>query len=194
MNLKFEPDSGCRAEHSLYFWQISQVWVKIYYCWLTLGSKELNHDATLDLKNRYHLFRRVPTPPPQKKWTDPWGQIAKSDQGYAIIGISETWLSSNINDSELSINGQYTVFRSDRQTRGGGVCLLIMNSLKPRLCNELLSKNCEVVWAECNLHKCNLKICCYYRPPIAAATLFPIWVIALRLLRARIHPILNFWS
>ena len=48
----------------------------------------------------------------------------------AIIGISETWLSSNINDSELSINGQYTVFRSDRQTRGGGVCLLIMNSLK----------------------------------------------------------------
>ena len=25
MNLKFEPDLGCRAEHSLYFWQISLV-------------------------------------------------------------------------------------------------------------------------------------------------------------------------
>ena len=91
----------------------------------------------------------------------------------AIIGISETWLSSNINDSELSINGQYTVFRSDRQTRGGGVCLLIMNSLKPRLCNELLSKNCEVVWAECNLLKCNLKICCYYRPPYRSSNTLP---------------------
>ena len=80
MNLKFEPDLGCRAEHSLYFWQISLVGFKIYYCWLTLGSKELNHDATLDLKNRYHLFRRVP-PPQKKTWTDPGGQIAKSDQG-----------------------------------------------------------------------------------------------------------------
>jgi hypothetical protein len=43
--------------------------------------------------------------------------IAKSNPD--IIAISETWLHSNIADSEISIN-TYTIFRKDRTVKGVG--------------------------------------------------------------------------
>ena len=81
-----------------------------------------------------------------------------------IFGISETWLNSNFSDSELTMNSNYRVFRQDRSSRGGGVCLLVSPSLKPRL-SCLSSESCELVWVDCQMESCYLKICCYYRPP-----------------------------
>ena len=44
----------------------------------------------------------------------------------SFVAICETWLSSeNICDSFLDPDNNYTIFRQDRKTRGGGVCLLI---------------------------------------------------------------------
>ncbi|KAJ3643508.1 hypothetical protein Zmor_026215 [Zophobas morio] len=41
-----------------------------------------------------------------------------------IIMLSETWLTSFITDELISLDG-YTIFRSDRVRRGGGVCVYI---------------------------------------------------------------------
>ena len=81
-----------------------------------------------------------------------------------IIGISETWLNSNFSDSELTMNSNYCVFRQDRSSRGGGVCLLVSPSSKPRR-SCLPSESCELVWVDWQMESCYLKICCYYRPP-----------------------------
>jgi len=49
-----------------------------------------------------------------------------------IIGVTESWCSSAIIDSELSLTG-YDLFRRDRksQNRGGGVLLCVKSVLKP---------------------------------------------------------------
>jgi len=41
-----------------------------------------------------------------------------------MLCISETWLSPDIKDNELSIDG-YRIFRLDRNRHGGGVVLVI---------------------------------------------------------------------
>lgn len=57
---------------------------------------------------------------------------------YDIIALSETWLSSNVNTSELGLLN-YVTYRSDRNpitsncSRGGGVSLSINNKYHSRL-------------------------------------------------------------
>lgn len=46
-----------------------------------------------------------------------------------IIFISETWLTDIVKDRELSLNDRYSVFRKDRESRGGGVIILVKKSL-----------------------------------------------------------------
>ena len=47
---------------------------------------------------------------------------------YDIIAITETWLSNNIFDNEiLPIN--YTIYRNDRGSRGGGVLFAVRDSI-----------------------------------------------------------------
>jgi exonuclease III len=41
-----------------------------------------------------------------------------------ILVLSETWLSGDILDTDINIEG-YNVFSDDRQGRGGGVAILI---------------------------------------------------------------------
>jgi len=48
--------------------------------------------------------------------------------GYDIIGISESWGSNEISDSELCIPG-FQMFRVDRPTKGGGVILYVSESI-----------------------------------------------------------------
>ena len=47
---------------------------------------------------------------------------------FDIIAVSETWLHKNIYDNEILLAG-YTLFRSDRGTKGGGVMLAINDEL-----------------------------------------------------------------
>ena len=62
-----------------------------------------------------------------------------------IININETWLTENINDSELTIHG-YTLIRNDRNKnidgtirKGGGICTYVKEGL---VCNELIELTC----------------------------------------------------
>ena len=43
--------------------------------------------------------------------------------------LAETWFSDSIRDAELSQRGRFNVYRRDRQSRGGGVCILTRKSL-----------------------------------------------------------------
>lgn len=46
-----------------------------------------------------------------------------------VICISETWLDNTVSDSMVSICG-YKVFRSDRATHAGGVCIYVKTKMK----------------------------------------------------------------
>lgn len=44
-----------------------------------------------------------------------------------ILVLTETWISGDILESDINIQGY--VFRADNQSRGGGVAILIKNNL-----------------------------------------------------------------
>jgi hypothetical protein len=47
----------------------------------------------------------------------------------AIVAVCETCITNNIPDQLINCNNSYYVFRKDRPTHGGGVCLLVSKSL-----------------------------------------------------------------
>ena len=86
-----------------------------------------------------------------------------------MICCSETWLSKDFSDMFVSIPGK-SVFRSDRNARGGGVCIYVDSKLAP-YCDKMdnfsyCSKDLEIV--SINIKKPGLKhmfISSIYRPP-----------------------------
>src|SRR5206468_8374393 len=78
------------------------------------------------------------------------------EEKFDIVGITETWLYSEISDSEMSIDG-YHLLRNDRNDaekhRGGGVALYVHNDLNCVRRDDLYEQNFpESVW--CNI-SCN---------------------------------------
>ena len=72
-----------------------------------------------------------------------------------IICVTETWLNSDISNSEI-LNEGYEIFRKDRESRGGGVLVAI----KEESCNlEIVIVD---VLTDSNTH---LIVCSCYRPP-----------------------------
>ena len=65
-----------------------------------------------------------------------------------IIGITESWGNSKIENSEISFDG-YQIFRKDRKERiGGGVLLYIRNDIKA-VRREIFEQNeIETIWCE----------------------------------------------
>ena len=90
-----------------------------------------------------------------------------------IICIVETWLSSEIDDSELSI-GNYQILRNDRNRHGGGVLMYVSSRLSVKLlpcgCNsdlELL-----VISVSHVSNKCKYCVGLFYRPPSSNVDIF----------------------
>ena len=80
-------------------------------------------------------------------------------QTFDIIGVTETWLSTNIFTNEI-FPSCYTVLRKDRDSRGGGVLLAFKSFLTVM---QLSSPNdLKIVSAEIDP---NLLVCLIYRPP-----------------------------
>lgn len=84
--------------------------------------------------------------------------------------LVETWLSTDIFDSELFIPN-YTIIRHDRNRHGGGVALYVSNSV---LCKTILCgpENLELLIV--SLCKANFKLCLgvFYRPPSSHCDVF----------------------
>lgn len=84
---------------------------------------------------------------------------------YNIIGVTETWLNENIPDQLIQLPG-YSVFRKDRSSRGGGLCIYIkteMNAKKVQF--EQADTGWEHIWISFKLNNYDFICGTLYRPP-----------------------------
>ena len=91
------------------------------------------------------------------------------EEKFDIVGITETWLYSEISDSEMSIDG-YTLLRNDRNDaekhRGGGVALYVHNDLNCVHRDDLYEQNFpETVWCNISCNGDNTLVGVCYRAP-----------------------------
>ncbi len=86
-----------------------------------------------------------------------------------MITLSETWLTSEIPDIEIEIDG-YRVFRKDRDSRGGGVLAYVRNDLFVVRRADLETPSVEGMWLEISLPKARgFLVGIFYRPPDSSA-------------------------
>ena len=80
--------------------------------------------------------------------------------------LTETKLGKCIDDSEISLHG-YTVYRRDRDRRGGGVAVYHRSDIKASLLANLPSSVEHCALRITPLRSQEFIICCIYRPPSA---------------------------
>ena len=95
-----------------------------------------------------------------------------TENGYHLVGITESWGKQDIKDSELHIEG-YTMYRHDRTndtaTKGGGALMYVKDSLKSQMLPSLTNSGLQdSVWVHVSSQKCNLIVGVCYR--ITAST------------------------
>lgn len=84
-----------------------------------------------------------------------------------LVAISETWLKQEIVSSKLYVDG-YTLFRSDRLTRGGGVALYVDNRLNAKkLVYDFSTLHVEIdhLWVEVKQNKALIALGIIYKAP-----------------------------
>ena len=85
-----------------------------------------------------------------------------------IIGITETWGNSKIENSEISFDG-YQTFRKDRKDRiGGGVLLYIRNDIKAVHREIFENIDAETIWCEIFIGEEGTLIGVSYRSPMSS--------------------------
>ena len=98
-------------------------------------------------------------------------ELLVKSENADIIGVTETWLNTNILDSEMSMEG-YSLLRKDRSDnrRGGGVALYIRNDINFIYCEHLIETEfpeslfCSII---CDKERTLIGVC--YRPPNSLA-------------------------
>lgn len=89
------------------------------------------------------------------------------EEGYDIIGLSETWLHAGILDSGISIPG-YNILRTDRDRRGGGVAFYYKDSLKCKIITLPPGTSpLEQIWVSIKVQSKTIYLGSLYRPPDA---------------------------
>lgn len=92
-----------------------------------------------------------------------------SDTFYDLICLTETFLNSSIQDSEL-FNHNYTIYRRDRESSGsakkdgGGVLLAVRNDISASSQPEYQS-DAEDLWLLLTFANERVLICIVYLPP-----------------------------
>lgn len=86
--------------------------------------------------------------------------------GYCLLNdidiamVAETWLSTAVSDAELSGRGHYSVYRKDRETIGGGVCILVKATID---CREVkVFETCELICVDVFVSEVTLRFACVY--------------------------------
>ena len=80
-----------------------------------------------------------------------------------VLAVTETFLSAEILDGEIVGSG-YTVHRRDRNWHGGGVMLIVHDSI-PSTRRLDVETECELLWVELTLNSTNLLVGVFYNPP-----------------------------
>ena len=96
-------------------------------------------------------------------------QLSVITSDYDFICCSETWLSSAYPNSLISIHGK-SIFRTDRSTRGGGVCIYVDNKISPYCTIDAKSSFCnsDIEIISLDVKKPGMKymkVSSVYRPP-----------------------------
>lgn len=89
-----------------------------------------------------------------------------------IICMTETWLSSTINDSMIAIDG-YHMFRNDRNRHGGGICIYFKRGLDCRVIgrstfsssSNMMVSETEYLLIEILVGNDKVLLVVYYNPP-----------------------------
>ena len=81
-------------------------------------------------------------------------------KSFGIFCLTETWLADYIFDKEVIPCG-FTVYRRDRGSRGGGVMIVVANSIA----STLVPNNFDIEMVTINLTYLQLVITCIYVPP-----------------------------
>lgn len=92
-------------------------------------------------------------------------RIFMFDQVLDILAINETRLDQSISDTAINLPG-YRLVRSDRNRRGGGVCIYIRETIQHRIRNSFEFQTAEAICLE--IQKPNSRpfvILACYRPP-----------------------------
>ena len=79
-----------------------------------------------------------------------------------VIAIVETWLDSDILESEFAISG-YRMFRRDRSRHGGGLLMYISESLHVK--SQYYNPELELMGVAVSNPSGSLLVGLYYRPP-----------------------------
>lgn len=90
-------------------------------------------------------------------------EVLTSNYKPAFIAITETHLSSDVLSSEITTD--YTLFRRDRGSRGGGVAIGVKNSLLVNVTNSYVDPNIELVAVDVTISCHSFTLACFYRPP-----------------------------
>lgn len=69
------------------------------------------------------------------------------ENGFDIVGITETWLSNDVATEAVNIPG-YSFYRRDRGSRGGGVGIYVKNTIKCQVIqfDFTLNNSFEYLW------------------------------------------------
>ena len=89
-----------------------------------------------------------------------------SNNLFDVIAISETWLTNSFPDSLLTNGLHYNVYRQDRATRDGGVCLFVTNyfpCFRVSVANNYF--HVKVFAVDLSFLSDNLRIIVCYNPP-----------------------------
>ena len=86
---------------------------------------------------------------------------------FDVVAITESFLDSSIPDVHIIPSG-YTVFRRDRNRHGGGIIVLVRNSITA-VHHKDLECDCEMLWLELYTSRGVVNLVTYYRPPTTTA-------------------------
>ena len=88
-----------------------------------------------------------------------------NEHKFSILALSETWLTEDISDEEISLP-EYRVLRRDRPGRtGGGVCIYIHYSINYQICQKVQNHFLEMIWVQIRMKRETIHVDCLYRPP-----------------------------
>ena len=93
----------------------------------------------------------------------------------SVYSCSETFLSSNILDHQISIEG-YTIIRGDRISKeGGGLIVYMKNDIECICRNDLEHDIAETIWLEIKLKQKKIILAFIYRPPNEHTISYKTW-------------------
>ena len=88
---------------------------------------------------------------------------------FNVYCITETWLKDDIYDNEI-LPSEYTLYRKDRSSRGGGVLIAVNNIISSNLISS--PSDLELVAINLNLKNESITVCTVYIPPKSCALYF----------------------